>query len=60
MKCPNCHYQLTENEILLCTVGTRHYCPRCWATIPNDKPKEGPEIPVKVPPVDRGPRGPGP
>jgi hypothetical protein len=33
MKCPNCQYELTEGERLLCSVPGGHYCPRCWARI---------------------------
>ncbi len=35
MKCPNCQYELTEGERLLCSVPGGHYCPRCWARIPE-------------------------
>jgi len=35
MKCPNCKYELTEGERLLCSVPGGHYCPRCWARIPE-------------------------
>lgn len=62
MKCPNCKYQLTENEVLLCTVGARHYCPRCWATISDDSAQDKAMPPpvtpaVKGPPENRGPGG---
>jgi hypothetical protein len=33
MKCPNCQYELTESERLLCSVPGGHYCPRCWTRI---------------------------
>jgi len=33
MRCPECHYELTENEKLLCMIPDGHYCPQCWARI---------------------------
>ena len=45
MKCPNCQYELTEGERLLCSVPGGHYCPRCWARITD--PLEVAATPVK-------------
>lgn len=45
MKCPNCQYELTEGERLLCSVPGGHYCPRCWARITD--PSEVAATPVK-------------
>ncbi len=48
MRCPECQYELTENEKLLCLIHGGHYCPQCWARIAPepapDKPgtKDGP------------------
>ena len=35
IECPECHYQLSESEKLLCMVPEGHYCPQCWALIPH-------------------------
>jgi hypothetical protein len=41
MRCPECHYELTENEKLLCLIPGGHYCPQCWARIaPEPAPKD--------------------
>ena len=34
MRCPECSYELTESEQLLCMIPGGHYCPQCWAKIP--------------------------
>lgn len=47
MRCPECQYELTENEKLLCLIPGGHYCPQCWARIApvadakKDESKEG-------------------
>jgi len=41
MRCPECHYELTENEKLLCMIPDGHYCPQCWARIAPEP--DGPE-----------------
>jgi hypothetical protein len=33
VKCSLCHYALTEEEKVLCKVGGRCYCPKCWRPI---------------------------
>jgi len=41
MRCPECQYELTENEKLLCMIPDGHYCPQCWARIaPEPAPSE--------------------
>ena len=46
MKCPNCQYELTEGERLLCSVPGGHYCPRCWARIADPLETASPVKPV--------------
>ena len=42
MRCPECHYELTDNEKLLCLIPGGHYCPQCWSRIaPEPAPGQG-------------------
>jgi hypothetical protein len=44
MRCPECQYELTESEKLLCLIPDGHYCPQCWARIdppPGSQQGEG-------------------
>jgi len=48
MRCPECGYELTENERLLCSMADGHYCPQCWAKIPGGT-KTPPGTEAKLP-----------
>lgn len=43
MRCPECNYELTENEKLLCLIPDGHYCPQCWARIAPPPPTKEPD-----------------